>query len=128
MRPKASNHQEEKGEEELFLELRVLEQIGNWSRHAIVPPACSILVLALADTATPFTTNFRPETSPVPSSLIGWSGRRTSPAPNNVSGVTSTPSASRTRWRTFTTCAGCLNGLVKPRLGMRRMRDRKSVV
>src|SRR6267378_4431197 len=25
------------------------------------------------------------------------------------------------RWRTFTTCAGCLNGLVKPRLGMRRM-------
>src|SRR5438552_10699129 len=44
-----------------------------------------------------------------------------SPAPNNVSGVTSTPSARRTRWRTFTTCAGCLNGLVKPRLGMRRI-------
>ena len=28
-------------------------------------------VQALADTATPFTTNFRPDTSPVPSSLIG---------------------------------------------------------
>src|SRR5438105_5109042 len=25
------------------------------------------------------------------------------------------------RWRTFTTCAACLNGFVKPRLGMRRM-------
>src|SRR5712671_1556518 len=25
------------------------------------------------------------------------------------------------RWRTLTTCASCLNGLVKPRLGMRRM-------
>src|SRR5256885_11730018 len=86
----------------------------------MVPPACSIFLRAEADTATLFTTNFRP-TSPMPSSLTGWSGRRTSPAPNSVSGVTSTPSASRARYRTFTTCAGCLNGFVKPRLGMRRM-------
>src|SRR5438309_560540 len=121
VRPDPVNHEAQQGKEELFLELRDLEQIGNRRRHAIVPPACSILDLALAETATPLTTNFRPETSPVPSSLIGWSGRRTSPAPKSVSGVTSTPSASSTRWRTFTTCAGCLNGLVKPRLGIRRM-------
>jgi len=57
----------------------------------------------------------------MPSSLIGRSGRRTSPAPNSVSGVTSTPSASWPRCRTFTTWAGCLNGFVKPRFGMRRM-------
>src|SRR5207249_9109630 len=82
VRPDAVDHEAQQGEEELFLELRDLEQIGNRRRHAIVPPACSIFCFALADTATPFTTNFRPETSPVPSSLIGWSGRRTSPAPN----------------------------------------------
>src|SRR5438034_332551 len=57
----------------------------------------------------------------MPSSLIGLSGRRTSPAPNSVSGVTSTPSARSARCRTFTTCAGSRKGLVKPRLGMRRI-------
>src|SRR5437762_626197 len=86
----------------------------------MVPPACSIFERAEADTVTPFTLNLRC-TSPMPSSLIGRSGRRTSPAPNSVSGVTSTPSASWPRCRTFTTWAGCLNGFVKPRLGMRRM-------
>src|SRR5206468_5066817 len=51
VRPDPVNHEAKKGEEELFLELRDLEQIGNRITHAIVPPACSILVLALADTA-----------------------------------------------------------------------------
>src|SRR5437660_1440613 len=87
----------------------------------MVPPACSIFERAEADTVTPFTLNLRC-TSPMPSSLMGWSGRRTSPAPNSVSGVTSAPSASCPRCRTFTTCAGCLNGFVKPRFGIRRMR------
>src|SRR5207244_421162 len=86
----------------------------------MVPPACSIFERAEADTVTPFTLNLRC-TSPMPSSLMGWSGRRTNPAPNSVSGVTSAPSASWPRWRTFTTCAACLNGFVKPRFGMRRM-------
>src|SRR5690348_12241242 len=87
----------------------------------MVPPACSILARAEADTDTPFTTSLRCS-SPIPSSFTGWSGRRISPAPNSVSGVTSTPSLRIVRCRTFTTCAGCLNGLVKPRLGMRRIR------
>ncbi len=65
----------------------------------MVPPACSIFERAEADTVTPFTLNLRC-TSPMPSSLMGWSGRRTSPAPNSVSGVTSTPSASWPRCRT----------------------------
>src|SRR6266699_5651334 len=86
----------------------------------MLPPACSIFERAEADTVTPLTLNLRC-TSPMPSSLMGRSGRRTSPAPNSVSGVTSTPSASWPRCRTFTTCAGCLNGFVKPRFGMRRM-------
>src|SRR5207244_2134299 len=86
----------------------------------VLPPACSIFERAEADTVTPFTLNLRC-TSPMPSSLMGRSGRRTSPAPNSVSGVTSTPSASCPRCRTLTTCAGCLNGFVKPRFGMRRM-------
>src|SRR5213592_1184015 len=86
----------------------------------MVPPASSIFERAEADTVTPFTLNLRC-TSPMPSSLMGRSGRRTSPAPNSVSGVTSTPSASLPRCRTLTTCAGCLNGFVKPRFGMRRM-------
>src|SRR5438034_1792509 len=102
-----------------------LNRLGIWGavtgQLAIVPPACSIFTRAEADTVTPFTLNFRP-TSPMPSSLIGRSGRRTSPAPNSVSGVTSTPSASLPKWRTFTTWAGCLKGFVKPRFGMRRMR------
>src|SRR5438034_9886 len=93
----------------------------TWATQAsMVPPACSILARADAETATLFTTNFRP-TSPMPSSLTGWSGRRTNPAPNSVSGVTSTPSASLARYRTFTTCAGCLKGFVNPRLGIRRI-------
>src|SRR5881628_1080887 len=87
---------------------------------AMVPPACSIFERAEADTVTPFTLNLRC-TSPMPSSLMGRSGRRTSPAPNSVSGVTSAPSASWPRCLTLTTCAGCLNGFVKPRFGMRRM-------
>src|SRR5213593_1016471 len=87
----------------------------------MVPPACSIFERAEADTVTPFTLNLRC-TSPMPSSLMGWSGRRTNPAPNSVSGVTSAPSASWPRCRTFTTCAACLNGFVKPRFGMRRTR------
>src|SRR6266516_3789487 len=87
----------------------------------MVPPACSIFERAEADTVTPFTLNLRC-TSPMPSSLMGWSGRRTNPAPNSVSGVTSAPSASWPRCRTFTTCAACLNGFVKPRFGIRRMR------
>src|SRR5216117_2302889 len=87
----------------------------------MVPTACSIFERAEADTVTPFTLNLRC-TSPMPSSLMGWSGRRTNPAPNSVSGVTSAPSASWPRCRTFTTCAACLNGFVKPRFGMRRTR------
>src|SRR2546425_400730 len=90
------------------------------AQPAMVPPACSIFERAEADTVTPFTLNLRC-TSPMPSSLMGRSGRRTSPAPNSVSGVTSAPSASWPRCRTLTTCAGCLNGFVKPRFGMRRM-------
>src|SRR5260370_309692 len=86
----------------------------------MVPPACSILARAEAETDTPFTTSLRCS-SPMPSSFTGWSGRRISPAPNSVSGVTSTPSLRIVRCRTFTTWAGCLNGLVKPRLGMRRI-------
>src|SRR2546426_1051466 len=101
-----------------------LNRLGIWGavtgQLAIVPPACSIFTRAEADTVTPLTVNWRP-TSPMPSSLIGRSGRRTSPAPNSVSGVTSTPSASLPKWRTFTTWAGCLKGFVKPRFGMRRM-------
>src|SRR2546425_8727965 len=71
MRADPVDRQAQKREEELLLELRDLEQIGDRITHAIVPPASSIFVLALAETATPFTTNFRPDTSPVPSSLIG---------------------------------------------------------
>src|SRR5207247_1167041 len=102
-----------------------LNRLGIWGavtgQLAIVPPACSIFTRAEADTVTPFTVNFRP-TSPMPSSLIGRSGRRTSPAPNSCVVVPSTPSASLPKWRTFTTWAGCLKGFVKPRFGMRRMR------
>src|SRR5436189_181452 len=83
----------------------------------MVPPACSILVRAEADTVTPFTLNLRC-TSPMPSSLIGRSGRRTSPAPNSVSGVTSAPSARWPGWGRWSTSAACLNGLWRRRLGL----------
>src|SRR5213079_1574124 len=127
VRPHAVHDQAEEREEDFLLQLRDLEQVGQsrcghrGGQLAMVPPACSIFERAEADTVTPFTLNLRC-TSPMPSSLMGWSGRRTSPAPNSVSGVTSAPSASCPRCRTFTTCAGCLNGFVKPRFGIRRMR------
>src|SRR5260370_685552 len=57
----------------------------------MVPPACSILARAEAETDTPFTTSLRCS-SPMPSSFTGWPGRRISPAPNSVAGLTSTPS------------------------------------
>src|SRR2546426_607822 len=57
-----------------------------WATQAsMVPPACSIFARAEAETATPFTRNLRP-TSPMPSSLTGWSGRRTTPAPKQGAG------------------------------------------
>src|SRR5207244_4497273 len=108
VRPNAVHDQAQEREEDLLLQLRDLEQVGQsrcghrGGQLAMVPPACSIFERADADSVAPFTLNLR-STSPMPSSLIGWSGRRTSPAPTSVSGVTSTPSATGTRWRTLTT-------------------------
>src|SRR5213075_1248158 len=55
VRADAVDDEAEEREEQLHLQLRNLEQIGDGRGHSIIPPACSIFVLALAETATPFT-------------------------------------------------------------------------